>query len=133
MCSPRHWMAAGWNACSSCHGDSGRARKYLVLPCVGSGRVYGERIGATAAVQSGDGRVLSCVGPGSVVAELVAAHLPCKLHLQGAPCRVRQHLAGKQLSSQHCHQAHAQALPCNELMSHGGMSAPFQSTQAHAL
>lgn len=45
MCSPRHWMAAGWNACSSCHGDSGRARKYLVLPCVGSGRVYGERIG----------------------------------------------------------------------------------------
>lgn len=32
---------SGWNACSSCHGDSGRARKYLVLPCVGSGRVYG--------------------------------------------------------------------------------------------
>jgi selenium-binding protein 1 len=32
---------SGWNACSSCYGDtSGKARKYLVLPALGSGRVY---------------------------------------------------------------------------------------------
>ena len=32
---------SGWNACSSCHGDASKSRKYLVLPALGSGRVYG--------------------------------------------------------------------------------------------
>ncbi len=32
---------SGWNACSSCHGDSSRARSILVLPALASGRVYG--------------------------------------------------------------------------------------------
>jgi len=32
---------SGWNACSSCHGDSSRSRSILVLPALGSGRVYG--------------------------------------------------------------------------------------------
>ncbi|MEW5298769.1 MAG: hypothetical protein WDW36_001852 [Sanguina aurantia] len=31
---------SGWNACSSCHGDSTKSRKFLVLPAIGSGRVY---------------------------------------------------------------------------------------------
>ena len=33
---------SGWNACSSCHGDAHAARNILVLPALGSGRVYGE-------------------------------------------------------------------------------------------
>ena len=32
---------SGWNACSSCHGDAARSRSLLVLPALGSGRVYG--------------------------------------------------------------------------------------------
>jgi len=28
----------GWNACSSCHGDSSRTRRYLILPGLLSGR-----------------------------------------------------------------------------------------------
>lgn len=31
---------SGWNACSSCHGDSSKARSKLVLPCLISSRVY---------------------------------------------------------------------------------------------
>lgn len=31
---------SGWNACSSCHGDSTKARKYMVLPALSSSRVY---------------------------------------------------------------------------------------------
>lgn len=30
----------GWNACSSCHGDASKRRKYLVLPTLNSSRVY---------------------------------------------------------------------------------------------
>ncbi|CAJ0572480.1 unnamed protein product, partial [Mesorhabditis spiculigera] len=30
----------GWNACSSCHGDSSAKRTHLVLPCLGSDRIY---------------------------------------------------------------------------------------------
>ena len=32
---------SGWNACSSCHSDSTRSRSLLVLPALGTGRVYG--------------------------------------------------------------------------------------------
>ncbi|PSC69022.1 Selenium-binding 1 [Micractinium conductrix] len=32
---------SGWNACSSCFGDDSKSRKYLVLPALKSGRVYG--------------------------------------------------------------------------------------------
>lgn len=32
---------SGWNACSSCHGNSSKSRSLLVLPALGSGRVYG--------------------------------------------------------------------------------------------
>lgn len=32
---------AGWNACSSCHGDPSRARSLLILPGTKSHRVYG--------------------------------------------------------------------------------------------
>ena len=32
---------SGWNACSSCHEDGSKARSLLVLPALGSGRVYG--------------------------------------------------------------------------------------------
>ncbi|KAK9814393.1 hypothetical protein WJX72_005141 [[Myrmecia] bisecta] len=32
---------SGWNACSSCHGDRSKSRSLLVLPALGSGRVYG--------------------------------------------------------------------------------------------
>ena len=32
---------SGWNACSSCHGDGSKQRSLLVLPALGSGRVYG--------------------------------------------------------------------------------------------
>ncbi|KAF7132724.1 hypothetical protein RHSIM_Rhsim09G0061400 [Rhododendron simsii] len=31
---------SGWNACSSCYGDPSAARRYLVLPCLISGRIY---------------------------------------------------------------------------------------------
>jgi selenium-binding protein 1 len=31
---------SGWNACSSCHGDSSVARRFLVLPSLISGRIY---------------------------------------------------------------------------------------------
>ena len=30
----------GWNACSSCHGDGGVGRRYIVLPGIGSGRIH---------------------------------------------------------------------------------------------
>ena len=30
----------GWNACSSCHGDSSRSRDKLVIPSLGSERIY---------------------------------------------------------------------------------------------
>ncbi len=30
----------GWNACSSCHGEPGKSRQYLVLPGLGSGRIH---------------------------------------------------------------------------------------------
>jgi selenium-binding protein 1 len=30
----------GWNACSSCHGDPSRARRYLLVPGLRSGRIY---------------------------------------------------------------------------------------------
>jgi len=30
----------GWNACSSCHGDDSRARSRLIVPALGSDRVY---------------------------------------------------------------------------------------------
>lgn len=32
---------SGWNACSSCHSDSSKSRSLLVLPALGTGRVYG--------------------------------------------------------------------------------------------
>nr|XP_043634106.1 selenium-binding protein 1-like [Erigeron canadensis] len=31
---------SGWNACSSCYGDSTTSRRYLVLPALVSGRIY---------------------------------------------------------------------------------------------
>ena len=31
---------SGWNACSSCHDDSNKHRKYLILPALGSSRLY---------------------------------------------------------------------------------------------
>lgn len=31
---------SGWNACSSCHGDPNCARSHMILPCLGSGRIY---------------------------------------------------------------------------------------------
>ncbi len=31
---------AGWNACSSCHGDAGKERRFLVLPGFRSSRIY---------------------------------------------------------------------------------------------
>jgi len=31
---------SGWNTCSSCHGDSSKSRRYLVLPSLLSGRFY---------------------------------------------------------------------------------------------
>ena len=31
---------SGWNACSSCHDDPNRARNRLVLPSLGSNRIY---------------------------------------------------------------------------------------------
>jgi selenium-binding protein 1 len=30
----------GWNACSSCHGDSGKSRRFLVLPGMRSSRIH---------------------------------------------------------------------------------------------
>ncbi|VDD97673.1 unnamed protein product [Enterobius vermicularis] len=30
----------GWNACSSCYNDPSAKRRYLVLPCLNSSRVY---------------------------------------------------------------------------------------------
>ncbi|HEV3137551.1 MAG TPA: selenium-binding family protein [Pirellulales bacterium] len=30
----------GWNACSSCHGDPTKARRYLIVPGLRSGRIY---------------------------------------------------------------------------------------------
>jgi len=32
---------SGWNACSSCHGAPHATRNILVLPALGSGRIYG--------------------------------------------------------------------------------------------
>lgn len=34
---------AGWNACSSCHGDPSKSRDTLILPCTQSHRVYGKQ------------------------------------------------------------------------------------------
>ena len=31
---------SGWNACSSCHDDPKRSRNRLVLPSLGSNRIY---------------------------------------------------------------------------------------------
>ncbi|XP_074385786.1 methanethiol oxidase isoform X1 [Zonotrichia albicollis] len=31
---------SGWNACSSCHGDPGKSRRFLILPSLVSSRVY---------------------------------------------------------------------------------------------
>jgi len=31
---------SGWNACSSCYDDPSAARSHMVLPCLGSGRIY---------------------------------------------------------------------------------------------
>lgn len=31
---------SGWNTCSSCYGDSTKARTKLVLPCLISSRIY---------------------------------------------------------------------------------------------
>ncbi len=30
----------GWNACSSCHGDASRSRRFLVIPALRSSRIY---------------------------------------------------------------------------------------------
>jgi selenium-binding protein 1 len=30
----------GWNACSSCHGDAEKTRRYLIVPGLGSGRIH---------------------------------------------------------------------------------------------
>ncbi|KIZ05928.1 hypothetical protein MNEG_2020 [Monoraphidium neglectum] len=30
----------GWNACSSCHGDPSKERRFLIVPAFGSGRIY---------------------------------------------------------------------------------------------
>jgi len=30
----------GWNTCSSCHGDAGKVRRYMVLPGLKSGRIH---------------------------------------------------------------------------------------------
>jgi selenium-binding protein 1 len=30
----------GWNACSSCHADTGKARRYLIVPGFGSSRIH---------------------------------------------------------------------------------------------
>jgi selenium-binding protein 1 len=30
----------GWNSCSSCHGDNGRERRYIVLPGIASSRIH---------------------------------------------------------------------------------------------
>ena len=30
----------GWNACSSCHGEDGKHRRYIVLPGIVSGRIH---------------------------------------------------------------------------------------------
>jgi selenium-binding protein 1 len=30
----------GWNACSSCHGDEGMSRKYLLVPGVRSNNIH---------------------------------------------------------------------------------------------
>lgn len=37
---------SGWNVCSSCHGDPGKRRDKLVLPSLGSDRVYIVDVGA---------------------------------------------------------------------------------------
>ena len=31
---------SGWNACSSCYDDSSRSRSHLILPSLGSSRIY---------------------------------------------------------------------------------------------
>ncbi|XP_077048070.1 methanethiol oxidase isoform X3 [Agelaius phoeniceus] len=31
---------SGWNACSSCHGDPGKSRRFLILPSLVSSRIY---------------------------------------------------------------------------------------------
>ncbi|RMZ53473.1 hypothetical protein APUTEX25_003295 [Auxenochlorella protothecoides] len=33
---------SGWNACSSCHGNSSKSRSLLILPSLKSGRIYGK-------------------------------------------------------------------------------------------
>ena len=30
----------GWNSCSSCHGQDGKSRRYIVLPGIASGRIH---------------------------------------------------------------------------------------------
>ena len=30
----------GWNACSSCHGDESKSRRYLIVPGFGSSRIH---------------------------------------------------------------------------------------------
>ena len=31
---------SGWNTCSSCHNDPSKSRNRLILPALGSGRIY---------------------------------------------------------------------------------------------
>ncbi len=33
-------ICSGWNACSSCHSDGSKQRNHLILPAMGSGRIY---------------------------------------------------------------------------------------------
>jgi hypothetical protein len=48
-----HSPCAGWNACSSCYTDNSKQRKYLILPGVASGRIYG---GSSSCAEQGGRR-----------------------------------------------------------------------------
>ena len=45
----------GWNACSSCHGDADRTRRYLVIPGLRSSRIHIADAGRSARAQTAQG------------------------------------------------------------------------------
>jgi len=54
----------GWNACSSCHGDPEKSRRYIVLPGLNSGRIY-----ILDAADARAPKLIKSIEPGEIVAK----------------------------------------------------------------
>jgi hypothetical protein len=103
---------SGWNACSSCHGDPSRSRSLLILPTLGTHRVYAVDVAADPRAP----RIFKVVEPDEIQEKTGLAYLhtgerPHPPHPRGFrvaltltlnpklhPRRTRAHLAGLRLA-----------------------------------